>query len=63
MSVLRPVLMNAVARPSAVTGEAYARVSNAIFNGVHAVLSGRIQPAAALANLDQTLTRLKRRQW
>lgn len=63
MSVLRPVLMNAVARPSAMTGEAYARVSNAIFNGVHAVLSGRTQPAAALADLDQTLTRLKRRQW
>ncbi|WFF40496.1 ABC transporter substrate-binding protein [Salinicola endophyticus] len=63
MSVLRPVLMNAVARPSAVTGEAYARVSNAIFNDVHAVLSGRAQPAAVLADLDQTLTRLKRRQW
>ncbi|MFC0336918.1 maltose-binding protein /trehalose-binding protein /sucrose-binding protein /palatinose-binding protein [Kushneria avicenniae] len=63
MTVLRPVLMNAVARPSAVTGDAYARVSNAVFNNVHEVLSGRAEPAAALDTLDQTLTRLKRRQW
>lgn len=63
MSVLRPVLRDALPRPAAVTNDSYARVSNAVFNTTHSVLSGEVQPAAALSSLEQTLSRMKRRAW
>ncbi|MDI5934559.1 ABC transporter substrate-binding protein [Halomonas kalidii] len=52
---------NAVARPSAVTGESYGRVSNAFFDTTHGVLSGDTPAADALAQLEGQLRRLERR--
>lgn len=57
------VFTNAVARPAAVTGPSYNKVSSAFFGAVHGVLSGRAQPEAALAGLDRDLKRIKRRAW
>ncbi len=52
---------NAVARPSAVTGESYGRVSNAFFDTTHSVLSGDMSAADALTQLQGQLRRLERR--
>ncbi|WP_148253015.1 ABC transporter substrate-binding protein [Aidingimonas lacisalsi] len=52
---------NAVARPSAVTGEAYGRVSNAFFNATHSVLSGDMKAEDALSQLQGQLRRFERR--
>lgn len=52
---------NAVARPSAVTGESYGRVSNAFFDTTHSVLSGDMNAADALAQLEGQMRRLERR--
>ncbi|MDR5865509.1 ABC transporter substrate-binding protein [Halomonas koreensis] len=60
---LLPTFTNAVARPSAPTGDKYGRVSNAFFNAVHNVLSGNQSGADAVAQLDSELSRLKRRRW
>jgi trehalose/maltose transport system substrate-binding protein len=57
------VFTNAVARPAAVTGEDYNKVSSEFFNAVHQVLSGRAQPEQALAGLDRDLKRIKRGGW
>ncbi|MGP5018490.1 ABC transporter substrate-binding protein [Vreelandella alkaliphila] len=54
---------NAVARPSAPTGDAYGRVSNAFFSTSHDVLSGTKTGADAVADLEGDLLRLKRRNW
>nr|WP_299243648.1 ABC transporter substrate-binding protein [uncultured Halomonas sp.] len=54
---------NAVARPSAPTGDNYGRVSNAFFNATHNVLSGNQSSAEALSQLDSELSRIKRRRW
>ncbi|WP_417864524.1 ABC transporter substrate-binding protein [Vreelandella venusta] len=54
---------NAVARPSAPTGDAYGRVSNAFFSTSHDVLSGTKNGADAVADLEGDLLRLKRRNW
>ncbi|RTR07056.1 ABC transporter substrate-binding protein [Halomonas nitroreducens] len=54
---------NAVARPSAPTGDNYGRVSNNFFNAVHNVLSGNLSGAEAVAQLDSELARIKRRRW
>ncbi|GGX86075.1 sugar ABC transporter substrate-binding protein [Litchfieldella qijiaojingensis] len=54
---------NAVARPSAPTGDNYGRVSNSFFNAVHNVLSGNQSGAEAIATLDSELSRIKRRRW
>jgi trehalose/maltose transport system substrate-binding protein len=51
---------NAVARPSQVTGDRYNQVSSEVFNAAHAVLSGRMEAGAALADLEQRLERLSR---
>ncbi|ATJ83956.1 ABC transporter substrate-binding protein [Halomonas beimenensis] len=60
---LLPTFTNAVARPSAPTGDKYGRVSNGFFNEVHDVLSGNQSGAEAVARLDSELSRLKRRRW
>ena len=52
---------HAVARPSAVTGTAYNRVSAAFWNTVHSVLAGQAEAAPALAALERRLKRLRRR--
>ncbi|WP_016914217.1 MULTISPECIES: ABC transporter substrate-binding protein [Halomonadaceae] len=54
---------NAVARPSAPTGDAYGRVSNAFFSTTHDVLSGSKDGAQGVADLEGELLRLKRRNW
>lgn len=54
---------SAIPRPSAVTGDKYPRVSNAFFNTVHEVLSGKIDAAQGLASLQSELERIKRRRW
>ncbi|MDI5892720.1 ABC transporter substrate-binding protein [Halomonas rhizosphaerae] len=54
---------NAVARPSAATGDNYGRVSNSFFNAVHQVLSGDQSGAEAVSQVDSELSRIKRRRW
>ncbi|WP_136253722.1 ABC transporter substrate-binding protein [Halomonas niordiana] len=54
---------NAVARPSAPTGDNYGRVSNSFFNAAHSVLSGDQSGAEAVSQLDSELSRIKRRRW
>ncbi|MCC5900384.1 MAG: ABC transporter substrate-binding protein [Halomonas sp.] len=60
---LYETFVNAVARPSAPTGSAYGRVSNAFFSTSHDVLSGTKDGAQAVADLEAELARLKRRNW
>ncbi|MDR5905067.1 ABC transporter substrate-binding protein [Franzmannia qiaohouensis] len=60
---LYDTFVNAVARPSAPTGDAYGRVSNAFFSATHDVLSGNRDGATAVADLERELSRLKRRNW
>ncbi len=54
---------NAVARPSAPTGDNYGRVSNSFFNAAHSVLSGDQSGAEAVSQLHSELSRIKRRRW
>lgn len=61
MGELRDSFINAVARPTAVTGPRYNQLSHQFRNAAHDVLSGRAEPAAALARLDKSLKRLSRR--
>ncbi|MCE8018021.1 ABC transporter substrate-binding protein [Halomonas sp. MCCC 1A17488] len=60
---LYETFVNAVARPSAPTGDAYGRVSNAFFSATHDVLSGNRSGEQAVSDLDRELARLKRRNW
>ncbi|MGR4067188.1 ABC transporter substrate-binding protein [Billgrantia sp. C5P2] len=60
---LYETFVNAVARPSAPTGDAYGRVSNAFFSATHDVLSGSRSGEQAVSDLDRELARLKRRNW
>jgi trehalose/maltose transport system substrate-binding protein len=60
MGQLRDVFVNAVARPSRVTGDQYNRVSTEFFNAVHATLSGSGDAASNLAQLEQVLNGLRR---
>lgn len=53
-------LVGAVARPSSVTGERYNQVSAEFFGAVHAALSGRTEPEAAMTRVDRQLERLSR---
>jgi trehalose/maltose transport system substrate-binding protein len=56
----RTGLVDWVARPSSVTGYAYADVSKAYFSAVHAVLSRQIAPEKALQNVEKRVTELMR---
>ncbi len=60
---LYDTFVNAVARPSKVTGENYNKVSNAFWNASHSVLSGGATADAALAKLDRDLKRIRRSGW
>jgi trehalose/maltose transport system substrate-binding protein len=60
---LRTVLDHAVPRPSTVTGATYNRVSAAVYDAVHRVLSGREEPQVALDRLERDLERIGRRGW
>ena len=57
---LRPGLDAAVAPPSTVAGERYDGVADAVYNAVHAVLSGKGSAADKLAVLEQELARMSR---
>jgi trehalose/maltose transport system substrate-binding protein len=57
---LRDTFVNAVARPSRVTGDNYNQVSSAFFNAAHDVLSGEADAASSLAQLERRLQRLSR---
>jgi trehalose/maltose transport system substrate-binding protein len=60
---LLDVFSNAVARPAAITGDDYNKVSSEFFQSVHGVLSGRAQPEQALTGLERDLKRIKRGGW
>jgi trehalose/maltose transport system substrate-binding protein len=47
-----------VARPSAVSGEAYAEVSFEYFEAVHSILTGEVSAPEALTNLEANLADL-----
>jgi trehalose/maltose transport system substrate-binding protein len=57
---LYATFVNAVARPSAVTGSRYNQVSAEFWNAVHTVLSGQREPEVALQRLDRILLRVGR---
>ena len=52
--------VNAIARPSKVTGTKYNQMSAEFFNAVHEVLSGRSKAEESLAQLEKKLDRLSR---
>lgn len=60
---LYDTFVNAVARPSKVTGEKYNEVSNKFWNAVHKVLSGKTDAATSFQELEEELKRVKRRGW
>ncbi len=57
---LEDSLASAVPRPSSVTGKHYPEVSEAIWESVHAVLTGEAEAPDALAGLEKRLSRLSR---
>jgi trehalose/maltose transport system substrate-binding protein len=57
---LYETFVNAVARPSKVTGAKYNQVSSEFFNAAHDVLSGDAKGADAVADLESSLDRLSR---
>jgi trehalose/maltose transport system substrate-binding protein len=57
---LYETFVNAVARPSTVTGAKYNQVSNAFWNAVHSVLSGKTNAKDSLAQLESSLKRMSR---
>jgi len=60
---LKATFTNAVARPSKVTGTNYNEVSNAFWNSVASVLSGKAKADAALADLDGEIANIKGSGW
>ncbi len=57
---LGPVLAGAVARPSRLVGATYPKVSNEIWDAVHAVLAKSATPEQSLAELERSLKRTMR---
>lgn len=60
MGELYDTFVNAVARPSTVTGAKYNQVSNEFWNAVYSVLSGKAKAADSLAQLEGSLKRMSR---
>jgi len=58
---LEETFTNAVARPSAIVGDKYNRVSSQFWSAVHGVLAGQQEAGPALAELEARLNRLSRR--
>jgi trehalose/maltose transport system substrate-binding protein len=58
--VIARALAHAVARPAAVSGTRYNRVSSAFANAVHAVLAGQADAGTALHALEGNLMRISR---
>ncbi|WP_068087850.1 ABC transporter substrate-binding protein [Polycladidibacter stylochi] len=63
MGELLDTFSNAVARPSRATGANYNKVSNAFYNAVHTVISGKATANASLTKLEKDLKRIKRKSW
>jgi trehalose/maltose transport system substrate-binding protein len=61
LAEMTDVLDSAVARPAAVTGQQYNRVSNRVWNRVHGVISGKMSASAAVTQLAKDLGRIRRR--
>jgi len=59
---LYDVFVNAVARPSNITGKKYNQVSSGFWNAVHETLSGSQNAASSLESLDRRLERISRNQ-
>jgi trehalose/maltose transport system substrate-binding protein len=57
---LYDAFVNAVARPSRVTGARYNQVSSEFFNAAHAILSGTTTAEAGLQDLERRLDRISR---
>jgi len=55
---LKRIFSYSIARPSRVTGEDYAQVSNAFWTATHSVLSGEAQASEALSDLERRLSRI-----
>jgi len=60
---LYDTFVNAVARPSRVTGSKYNRVSAAFWDRVHDTLSDEVSAEAALSSLSGELRSIRRRGW
>ncbi len=60
---LYDVFINAVARPATPTKTKYNQVSNAFASAAYAVLTKKQDPAAAAADLQKELARVKGRSW
>lgn len=60
MGELYDTFVNAVARPSTVTGAKYNQVSNEFWNAVYSVLSGKAKADASLGQLEASLKRMSR---
>ncbi|MFT4047706.1 MAG: ABC transporter substrate-binding protein [Solimonas sp.] len=63
LPLLKDIVPQALARPSAPTGRHYAEVSTEFWSATHEVLEGRTDPAAALAGLDAILRQVRRQGW
>jgi trehalose/maltose transport system substrate-binding protein len=63
MGALYQVFVDAVPRPSNVTGAKYPEVSQAFWNAVHDVISGQASAEDSLARLEGRLNRIKRGRW
>ncbi len=63
MGQLKDTFTNAVARPSRATGANYNKVSSAVYNAAHKVLSGEASAKMSLAKLEKDLKRIKRKSW
>jgi trehalose/maltose transport system substrate-binding protein len=59
---LYDIMLHAVARPAAVTGISYNRVSSRFWNAVHEILAGKQTADTALARLQRELGQIRRRQ-
>jgi trehalose/maltose transport system substrate-binding protein len=59
-ALLKDSFEHSVARPSAVTGRHYNRVSTAFWNAVHAVIAGQSDANTALRSLEGNLMRVSR---
>ncbi|WP_298235156.1 ABC transporter substrate-binding protein [uncultured Azohydromonas sp.] len=63
MAEMYEVMLNAVPRPSAVTGARYPEVSQALWNTAHDVLSGRLGAEDGARRLEGRLKRIRRTRW
>ncbi len=63
LAILHDVIINAVPRPSTVTGARYTEVSAALWNTAFNVLAGREAAEVALPKLESKLQQIKREGW